>query len=61
MGLILKISKKSKPEAIRRALSKLSAARSRNKPKTLADYYGAGTDIYEDGLTYQKKQRDEWQ
>lgn len=60
MGLIIKISKKSKPEAVRKALDKLTSERKRKRPVTLADYYGAGATIYEDGLTYQKKQRDEW-
>jgi hypothetical protein len=61
MGTVVKISKHSKPQDARKALDKL-AEKGRKKPrKTLADYYGKMPGIYGDGLTYQKKVRDEWQ
>ena len=61
MGHIVKISRKSKPEAVRKALDKLASAKHKKPKRSLADYYGAAPTIYEDGLTYQKKQRDDWQ
>ena len=61
MPTVIKITRNSKPESIRRALLKLDEAKKKTKRSKLADYYGAGVSIYEDGLTYQKKQRDEWE
>lgn len=58
MATVIKISSKSKPKAVRNALQKQGNRKS--KQGKLADFYGAGPFIYEDGLTYQKKQRDEW-
>jgi hypothetical protein len=61
MGTIIKISRNSSQQDARKALDKL-AKKTRKKPaKTLADYYGKLPGIYGDGLTYQKKIRDEWQ
>ena len=59
MATVIKITRKSKPESIRNALLKLAKSKKKIKGSKLADYYGAGVSIYEDGLTYQKKQRDE--
>lgn len=58
MGLIVKISAKDKPDAIRKELDKLNAKRAKQK-KSFASYYGALPNTYGDGLAYQKKQRDE--
>ncbi len=59
MAVIIKVNSKTKPKAIQQALSK----REKSKPiqKTLADFYGALPKTFEDGLTYQKRLRDEWQ
>ena len=59
MATIIRISPKTKPESIRKALLKLSQSKKNTRKNKLADYYGAGISVYEDGLTYQKKQRDE--
>lgn len=59
MGLIIKISGKEKPDAIRKALDNLLEIRRKKKP-VLADFYGALPYAYEDGLAYQQKQRNEW-
>lgn len=61
MGQLIKISRKSKPEATRKALDKLRAVKRKKGRQSLADFYGAAPKLYEDGLTYQKKQRHEWQ
>ena len=53
---VIRISKKSKPEEVNKALRKL--ATSKKSKKKLSDFYGALPDTYEDGLTYQLKQRD---
>ncbi len=61
MGTVIRISKNSKPEQTLKSLEKL-AAKTRKKPhKTLADFYGKMPGVYGDGLTYQKKVRNEWQ
>jgi hypothetical protein len=59
MAVIIKVTSKTKPKAIKQALSK----RKKHTPsqKTLADFYGALPKTFEDGLTYQKRLRDEWQ
>ena len=59
MAVILKITRKTKPETVQKALRKLVTKSSKPK-KTIADFYGALPRAYEDGLAYQKKQRDEW-
>ncbi len=61
MGTIVKISKHSKPQDARKALAKLAEKTRKKTGKTLADYYGKMPGFYGDGLTYQKKLRDEWQ
>lgn len=61
MGHVIKISRKSKPDAIRKALDKLASVRRKKHQRSLADFYGAAPAIYGDGLNYQKKQRNEWQ
>jgi hypothetical protein len=58
MGAIIKISKKSKLEDVRKALLKLAG--SKKSRKKLSDFYGALPNTFEDGLTYQQKQRNEW-
>jgi hypothetical protein len=60
MGTIVRISKHITPQDARKALDKLSKKSSKIKTKTLADFYGKMPNIYEDGLAYQKKLRDEW-
>ena len=57
--MVVRISKKSKPEEVKKALKKLSAQR-RKKKKTLTDFYGKLPGAFGDALTYQKKVRDEW-
>ena len=60
MSRVVKISKNSKPEDTHKALNKL-AEKIRKKPlRTLADFYGKMPGVYGDGLTYQKKIRNEW-
>jgi hypothetical protein len=58
--MIVRISSKDKPEKTRKALEKLATAR-RKKGRTLADFYGKLPGIFGNGLTYQKKVRDEWE
>lgn len=58
MGAIIKISKKSKAEDIHKALLKLAGTK--KIKKKLSDFYGALPNTFEDGLTYQQKQRNEW-
>jgi hypothetical protein len=57
--MVVHISKKSKPEEVKKALKKLAAQRKRKK-KSLADFYGKLPGAYGDGLTYQKNVRNEW-
>ncbi len=59
MGVVIKISKKSKPEETRKALDKLANTRKKGSIK-LSDFYGKMKGVYGDGLEYQKKIRDEW-
>jgi hypothetical protein len=59
MGVVIKISKKSKPEDTRNALNKLASKRAKGH-KTLAEFYGKMKGAYGNGLDYQKKMRDEW-
>lgn len=60
MATVIIISRKSKPESVRKALKNLERTKRKSKRTKLADFYGAGKSIYEDGMTYQRKQRDEW-
>ncbi|HUZ59593.1 MAG TPA: hypothetical protein VMU83_12500 [Hanamia sp.] len=55
MGIVVKISKNSKPEKTRKALEKLSEKVGKKTRKKLADFYGKMPGVYGDGLTYQKK------
>lgn len=59
MGIVVKISSKSKPEDTRKVLDKLAKSRKKNKKK-LADFYGKMLRTYGNGLEYQKKVRNEW-
>jgi len=66
MGHIVKISAKDKPSRVRKALEELNLKMAvkklgKKKPKTFADFYGSLPGVYGDGLTYQKKVRDEWE
>jgi hypothetical protein len=58
MGHVIKFPGKSKPEAVCKAPNKLASVKHKKPMRSLADYYGVGPTIYEDGLTYQKKQRE---
>lgn len=57
--MVVRISSKSKPEEAQKALERMARARKKNKKK-LIDFYGKLPGLYGDGLTYQKKVRDEW-
>lgn len=57
--MIIRISKRTKPEEAKRALDKLARSRKR-KAKKLADFYGKKKGIYGDPIQYQKEIRDEW-
>lgn len=57
--MIVRISKKNKPEQTKKALDKLAKS-SKKKKKTLADFYGKMPGAFGDPLAYQKKLRDEW-
>lgn len=59
MGVVIKISKKSKPEETRKALDKLASQRQK-RSKKLSDFYGKLKGAYGNGLEYQKRLRDEW-
>jgi hypothetical protein len=59
MSVLLKINSKTKAEAIQKALQKLRNKRGKTT-RTIADFLGALPTTFEDGLTYQKKQRNEW-
>jgi hypothetical protein len=59
MSVILKINSKTKSETIQKAHTKMRAKKLR-KSKTIADFFGTLPTTFEDGLTYQKKQRNEW-
>lgn len=60
MGAVVKITKKSNRQAVSKALKKLQQKRTKPAVKTLVDFYGLMPDTYPDGLSYQKKIRDEW-
>ena len=55
---VIKVSRKSNQKEVHKALRELTA--SKTAKKKLSDFYGALPKTYEDGLTYQLKQRDEW-
>lgn len=57
--MVIKISAKSKPEEAQKALERMARARKKSKKK-LSDFYGKLPGVYGNGLTYQKKVRDEW-
>lgn len=57
--MIIRILKKSKPEEVKKALTKLSRKR-RRKQKSLSSFYGKLPKTFGNGLTYQKQLRDEW-
>lgn len=59
MATVIKISTKDKPSDVRKALSKAMKLRKKGKKK-LSDFYGKMPNLYGDGLTYQKKVRNEW-
>jgi hypothetical protein len=59
MATVIKISSKDKPSKIRKVLNKATRLRSKGKKK-LSDFYGKMPNLYGDGLTYQKKVRNEW-
>jgi hypothetical protein len=56
---IVRISKSSKPSEVKKALRKFAS--NKKGRKRIADFYGALPKTYEDGLTYQRKQRDDWE
>lgn len=59
MSIILKVNSKTKSEAIQKAYQKVNTKKAKIN-KTIADFFGALPTTFEDGLTYQKKQRNEW-
>ncbi len=61
MGVIVRISKNDKPEDAFKALNDLAKKSRKKKGKSLADFYGKLSGNLGDGLTYQKKIRNEWQ
>jgi len=54
--MIITVNKDTKPEEIDKALKKLT----KFKKKSLSSFYGKLKGSFGDGLTYQKKIRDEW-
>ena len=60
MAVIIKVTGKTKPETIQKAHRKIAGKKTKPSKKTLADFYGALPHAFEDGLTYQKKVRNEW-
>lgn len=59
MGIVVRITKNSTPENTRKALKKLAEKAGKKTRKKLADFYGKMPGVYGDGLTYQKKIRNE--
>jgi hypothetical protein len=57
--MIIRISKKAKPEETRKALDKLARA-SKRKAKKLSDFYGKKKGMYGNPIQYQKIMRNEW-
>jgi len=60
MGIVVKISKNSKPENTRKALKMQAEKAAKKKREKLADFYGKMPGVYGDVLTYQKKIRNEY-
>lgn len=61
MGIVVRITKDSTPENTRKALNRLAEKAGKKARKKLVDFYGKMPGVYGDGLTYQKKIRNEWQ
>ncbi len=61
MGVIVRISKNNKIEDARKALEIFTKKSRKKKSKTLTDFYGELPRVFGDGLSYQKKIRNEWQ
>lgn len=61
MGIVVKLSRNSSLEESKKALERLSKKSSKQKSKTLKDYFGKLPGSFGDGLEYQKKVRNEWQ
>jgi hypothetical protein len=55
MAVIAKVNHKTKLGAIQKALRKIAGKKNRPSQKTIADFYGALPNAFEDGLNYQKK------
>ncbi|MBY0433159.1 MAG: hypothetical protein K2U26_03525 [Cyclobacteriaceae bacterium] len=60
MPVLIKVTRKTKTEAIQKALHKIAGKKRQPYKKKIADFFGALPDTFGDGLTYQKKLRDEW-
>ena len=60
MGTVVRIKKGNTAAEAKEALSQLIKSRQKQRKK-IADYYGKQPGLFGDGLTYQKKLRDEWQ
>lgn len=60
MGVVVKISQKTKPKAVQKTLKKLAEGKKGSVKKKLVDFYGALPSTYGDGMIYQRSQRDEW-
>jgi hypothetical protein len=54
--MIIRLDKNSKPEEINQKLESLA----KNKRKSMAEFSGKLKGVFGDGLTYQKKVRNEW-
>jgi hypothetical protein len=61
MGVIVRISKNDKPEDAVKALNDFAKKSRKRKGKSLSDFYGKLAGAFGDGLSYQKKIRNEWQ
>lgn len=58
--MVIRITRKSKPEETRIALDKLVNQRRKKKSKKLSEFYGKMKGVYGNGLQYQKRMRNEW-
>lgn len=58
--MVIRITRKSKPEETRAALDKLVNKRRKKRSKKLSEFYGKMKGAFGNGLQYQKKMRDEW-
>ena len=61
MGVVVKISKNSLAKDTKKTLEELSNKSTKQKGKSLKDYFGKLPGAFGDGLEYQKKARNEWQ